>query len=387
MLIRLGKAIKALQEEGLISGGKRIILSFFSLFRRVGSGDILFITNGVGDSARFRVHHHAEELAFHGFRCSISVQDNPFLPRYVNKFKVFIFHRVFYTPRVAKLIEKIKSLSKEIIFETDDLVFDSKYFKDMGYLEKANVLEKKFYTKGVGEEILNDPYVKACTTTTPFLAEKLREKGKKVFVVPNKLSVKDAKIAEEILKNKKKREDNSVKLGYFSGNMSHNRDFASITEALMQIMEKYPHVELFLVGPLDLENKLNKFKARIKQLPYVPREKHFKNISGVDINLAPLEIGNPFCEAKSELKFFEAGILEIPTVASSTRTFRKALTDGVDGFVANTTQEWTEKLEKLITDSGLRKEMGKKAREKTLEKYTTQNSHNEEYYGYLRNLI
>lgn len=72
-------------------------------------------------------------------------------------------------------------------------------------------------------------------------------------------------------------------------------------------MEKNPNVELFLVGPLDVESDfVRKFRDRIRQLPYVPREKHFENIAQVDINLVPLELGNSFCEAKSELKFIEA---------------------------------------------------------------------------------
>ena len=37
-----------------------------------------------------------------------------------------------------------------------------------------------------------------------------------------------------------------------------------------------------------------------------------------DINLAPLEVGNPFCEAKSQLKFFEAGLVNCTTIASPT---------------------------------------------------------------------
>ncbi|MCX6763727.1 MAG: glycosyltransferase, partial [Candidatus Moranbacteria bacterium] len=120
---------------------------------------------------------------------------------------------------------------------------------------------------------------------------------------------------------------------------------------------------------------------------YAPRQKHFQNISRCEIILAPLEVGNPFCEAKSELKFFEAGILEVPTVAVKNQTFSEAIIDGVDGFLAGNSQEWFEKMEKLILNDNLRQEMGKKAREKVLEKYTTKNAKNERYYSYLRSKL
>jgi glycosyltransferase involved in cell wall biosynthesis len=383
LLIKAGKALKTLQRDGFFRGGKRVMAAFFALFRKVGSGDILFVTGGVGDSARYRTHHVAEELEMHNFKCSITVQDNPWLSSYADKFKVFVFHRVLFTPSVQKLIEKIKAQGKEIIFETDDLVYDPKYLEHMDYFKVMNSLERKLYENGVGGEILADPYVKACTTTTNFLAEKLGEHNKKVFLVPNKLCKKDLLIAEAIL-NSKFEIRNSIKIGYFSGALSHNKDFATITEALMQIMEKHQHVELFLVGPLDIQNVLNKFGDRIKQFPYVERAKHFENVASVDINIAPLEIGNPFCESKSELKFFEAGIVGVPTIAAATNPFVRAIENGVDGFVASGEVEWFEKLEKLITNEDLRKTMGEKAREKALRFYTTQNADNKEYYEYLK---
>lgn len=402
LLIKAGKAIKTIQRDGILKGGKRVFSAFFALFRKVGSGDILFVTGGVGDSARYRAHHVAEELEMNGFKCSITVQDNPMLSGYVDKFSVFVFHRVLFTPSVQKMIEKIKLAKKEIIFETDDLVYDPKYLVHMDYFKVMNSLEKKLYENGVGGEILADPYVKVCTTTTNFLADKLRENparnatrsvaggNKKVFLVPNKLTKKDVEVANKIIGDnlQKIRVDSRVvRIGYFSGTISHNKDFATVTDALMQIMERHQKLELFLVGPLDLENTLSKYKDRIKQLPYVVREKHFANIASVDINIVPLEIENPFCQSKSQIKFFEAGIVGVPTVAAATGPHLDVIEDGVDGFVANGTQQWTQKLEKLILDEKLRKQMGQKAREKVLRDYTTISAKNEEYYEYLKSKI
>ena len=389
LLIKAGKAWHTLKRDGLLRGGKRVLGAFLALFKFVGKGDILFVTGGVGDSARYRCHHVAEELELNGFKCSITVQDNPLLASYADKFAVFVFHRVLYTPSVAKLIARIKEQGKEIIFETDDLVYDKEFLVHMDYFQKMNPLEKKLYENGVGGEILADPYVRVCTASTSFLAEKLREKGKEVFIVPNRLSKEDVSMAERIKVQRDlptlTSQTSPVRLGYFSGTLSHNKDFATITDALLAIMEKYPQTELFLAGPLDIESKLNKFKERIRQFPYVPREKHFANVASVDINIAPLEIGNPFCEAKSELKFFEAGIVGVPTVASATAPYREAIVDGVDGFVADGTAAWTEKLARLVFDADFRQEMGQKARQKALERYATTTADNKEYYGYLKN--
>jgi glycosyltransferase involved in cell wall biosynthesis len=388
ILTKIGKAFCAIKRDGVLKGGKRVLKAFFSTLRFVGSGDVLIITGGVGDSAKYRAHHCAEELNLNGIKTAVAYQDNPFLPRHGNRFKIFIFHRTLYTGKIEKLVKKAKEQNKEIIFETDDLVYDPEFLKYMDYYKNMNFLEKKLYENGVGGEILNDDYVKVCTTTTTFLADKLKERGKRVFLVPNKLCRQDVKWTEEILKNQKKINEGDIVIGYFSGTISHNKDFATIEKPIEKIMEKYPNVKLFLAGPLDVNHKLvKKFGDRIVNTPYVPRREHFQNIAKVDINISPLEKDNPFCESKSELKFFEAGVLKVPTVATATRTFAEAIRDGEDGFVAKDEKDWTEKLEKLIMNNDLRKEMREKAYQKTINQYTTENAENKEYYNYLEKRI
>ncbi|MEF3692323.1 MAG: glycosyltransferase [Candidatus Moraniibacteriota bacterium] len=390
LLIKFGKAWHTLKRDGVVRGGKRVWSSFRAMFRRVKKGDILFITGGVGDSARYRTDHVAQELEQHGFRCAITIQDNPFLPSYADKFKVFVFHRTLFSAGVKKLIEKIKEQKKEIIFDTDDLVFDKKYLEHMDFFKKMNVFERKLYENGVGGEIVRDSYVKVFTTTTGYLADKLKEEGKRVIIVTNKIPESDLKIAEEIealnLAQRYFARDEIV-IGYFSGAHGHDKDFATIEKTIIQLLDKYPRLRLFLAGPLEIGIEFDKYQPKIKRMAYVPRKENYRNIAGVDINIAPLEIGNPFCESKSELKFFEAGLLSVPTVATATRTFCEAINEGEDGFVARDEIEWHEKLERLIVSEELRKDMGKKAKAKALKNYTVRNSQTEEYYQYLREVL
>lgn len=389
--IRIGKAIAVLKNEGAFRGGRRIFVSFVSLFRVVGSGDILFVASGVGDSARYRCHHTAEMLRLRGFKASVTTQDNPFLSRYAEKFSVFVFHRTRWTSRVEELVGTLKRRGKTVLFDADDLVFDEALFKQTAAYRAMNALEKKQYERGIGIEFLEDPSVAAISTSTNFLAEKLRTFGKPVFVVPNRLSEEDVKNAESILQLPIRQLADSyqrptVSLGYFSGSTGHDRDFATVAPVLVELLKAHSNVRLFIAGPLTLPEALTSFEERITRVSYAPREEHFRNLASVDINVAPLEIGDPFCEAKSELKFFEAGVVGVPTVASSTGTFREAITDGIDGFVAKDEYEWQEKLERLISNPELRKNMGASARETALRRYTTQNV-NHDYILFLKSKI
>jgi len=91
----------------------------------------------------------------------------------------------------------------------------------------------------------------------------------------------------------------------------------------------------------------------------------------VDVNLAPLELNHKFTESKSELKYFEAALMELPTVASDIAPFRVGITDGRTGFLCGNEQAWFQALERLVLDADLRVRMGKAARADSLERYTT----------------
>ncbi|HHE45837.1 MAG TPA: glycosyltransferase family 1 protein [Candidatus Moranbacteria bacterium] len=289
LLTKFKKTGRLWRQSGFLEGTK-IIFSYLKIYLEsffVGSGDILFISSGVGNSAHYRVYNVAEELRLHKFKTAITNADNPHLIKMASKFDIFIFHRVVYNNAIKNLIQKIKKQKKEIIFDTDDLVYDPNFLVYMDYFKKISAVEKELYKKGIGSEIINNPYVKIATTPVEFLAEKIRQKGKKVFIVPNRLSNKEIALAEKILKGEKKK-DNFIRIGYFSGTLSHNKDFAMIVPALIKIIERYPQVKLCLAGPLEIDKSLNKFKKKIEGIPFVSRDKYFNNLSQVDINLAPL---------------------------------------------------------------------------------------------------
>jgi len=386
LLIQIGKAWRALKDDGFAGGLARIFRASSRFFRRVRPADLLFVT-GTGDSSRFRAGHVAEWLARQGITSSTADRDDPRLSAYAERFSIFVFHRTPFTPRLAKLIERVKAAGGEIVFETDDLVYDPAYLRHMDYWRVMNPLERASYRNGIGAEILSDPSVKVATASTAFLADRLAERGKRVFLVPNRLSEADIRIAEDILGEKKRTPEAGggiVRIGYFSGSAGHDRDFATVSDVLLRLLGGHPGLRLLIVGPLVLDERFGRFAARIDRKRYVPRGKHFRNVASVDINIAPLEIDNPFCESKSEIKFFEAGIVGVPTVAAATGVFRETIRDGIDGFVAGNGAEWEEKLERLIGDAALRREIGDAARETALARHTTRADDTSGYVEYLK---
>jgi glycosyltransferase involved in cell wall biosynthesis len=160
-----------------------------------------------------------------------------------------------------------------------------------------------------------------------------------------------------------------VRIGYFSGSATHQRDFAACEPALLAVMERRPEVRLRLVGYLDLGAAWQRFAGRVERIGFQSPPDLLRRIAETDLNLAPLELGNPFCEAKSELKFFEAALVGVPTVASATEPFAAAIEDGVSGFLARDESDWSRALEALLASPERRRAMGAAARARALARH------------------
>jgi hypothetical protein len=92
-----------------------------------------------------------------------------------------------------------------------------------------------------------------------------------------------------------------------------------------------------VVGFLDLKGRIEE-QDRIERHPLCDFLNLQRLIGSTEINPVPLQ-DNIFTQCKSELKYFEAGI--VGTVASPSYTLRSAIQDGVNGHLAN---EWESKL-------------------------------------------
>jgi glycosyltransferase involved in cell wall biosynthesis len=114
---------------------------------------------------------------------------------------------------------------------------------------------------------------------------------------------------------------------------------------------------------------LEPFRERIELRPRVPLAQLFGELVRGDINLCPLELGNPFCESKSAVRWLAAAAVAVPSVASPTAPLREAIRDGETGILATDLPDWERALEQLVADPACRVRLGHAAREDALARF------------------
>ena len=361
------KTLHTLKEEGIISVGRKA-KSYVHTARTVGRDakdrvykDVLFI-NGCDESvphpARYRVTHQREQLAANNISTGEVYYVNLQLDQ-VRYYRTFVFFRCPYTDMIGEFIKLAKKLNKRVLFDIDDLVVDTKYTDTIKYLDSMSKEERALYDDGVMRMGRTLKLCDAAITTTERLAEELGHYVPEVFINRNTASEEMCALSKEALKNKTRKDDH-VGIGYFSGSLTHNDDFELVLPALTKVMEKYPQVQLHVVGELDLPEALQQYKARVVSHPFVDWKKLPSLIAEVDINLAPLE-QSIFNEAKSENKWVEAALVKVPTVASNVGAFQRMIVSGETGILCDTENEWVEQLSRLVEDKKERERIAENA--------------------------
>ena len=98
-------------------------------------------------------------------------------------------------------------------------------------------------------------------------------------------------------------------------------------------------------------------------------ETEVEDLRRIEVGVVPLPI-NEWNKRKFYMKVVQYMSLGIPTVCTPLGSNPDVVEHGVTGFLANTTSEWVEYLEKLIRDSSLRLSMGQNAARVAREKYS-----------------
>jgi glycosyltransferase involved in cell wall biosynthesis len=315
---------------------------------------------------RYRVLRHAEAAEAYGAKTRVIVAEDGGRGDVQDEIRaadlLFIW-RAVWSDGVAQAIQAAKEGQTQILFDVDDLIFEP----DLARVEIIDGIRSQKFPEGHIKAFfegmlttLHHSNMASCPTGP--LAHMLRLRGKPTFILPNGFDddvYRRSRQAARLRRNEAP--DGLIRIGYATGSATHQRDFAQCAGAVAQILREHPEARLVCfqgqwgrVLEVDEFPELEGLDDQIEWRDFVPIVELPNEVARFDINLAPLEVDNVFCESKSELKYYEAALVDRPTIASPTEPFRRAIRHGETGFLATTEAEWYAALKRLVTEPDLR---------------------------------
>ncbi len=316
---------------------------------------------------RYRVLNIASSLAPRFFETVImSCSEVPDRISEITEADVVWIWRARLSPKTAVLTTALLDTKVAMIFDVDDLMFRPELAttKVIDGIRTQNLSEasvRAFYTD-VRLLLLK---ADRCTAPTIPLVREMRDFHKAATVIPNGFDRGTFERTRSAMRARRAApEDGLLRIGYAAGSRTHQRDLATASRAIAAVLSDHPNARLVLFRRTVILEEFPELEAVQDQVEWrdlVPMEELPSEYARFDINIAPLEVGNRFCEAKSELKFFEAALVGVPTLASPTRPFADVIRHGENGLLATDYDQWYAGLTQLLFDSGLRRRMADQA--------------------------
>jgi glycosyltransferase involved in cell wall biosynthesis len=296
---------------------------------------------------------------------------------------ILIIWRAPWGKPVEDVVRTARRAGTKIVFDIDDLLVDP----DLVRVEVIDGIR----TNGTSELQWRESCARFhstmlaadyCTAPTEELAASMRRFSVPTMTLPNGFDRTSYQVSRcSVRRRRQEKPDEMVRIGYAAGTRTHQRDFSVAAEAIARVLRERPSCRLVLfrlqIGPaatlptIEIE-KFPSFRGIEDQIEWrtiVPLPQLPEEMARFDINIAPLEIGNMFCQAKSELKFFEAALLDVPTIASPTGPYERAISNGVTGFLADSYEEWYTSLLRLVDEPALRNRIARAANRDALWRY------------------
>jgi glycosyltransferase involved in cell wall biosynthesis len=270
---------------------------------------------------------------------------------------LLIICRSGYDIYIQTLLDKSKKYNKKVLFDSDDMVFNSKIIpllmntlgEDLDNEDKKNY----WYSYVARIEKTFSMCDGSIATNNTMANAMYQQNGKPTVVLRNFLNLAQEFYSKQIIENKRNSIKNEyIDLGYFSGSPSHLKDFDILVPALRQLFDENTRIRLTLMGHIEIPKELLGYQERIIRIGFTDYVNLQMEIAKVDINLIPLQ-GNLFTACKSELKFFESAIVNTTSIASNVDPYKKIMLK-YGGKLSNS-YEWYDVIKKIIVDYDINK--------------------------------
>jgi glycosyltransferase involved in cell wall biosynthesis len=307
--------------------------------------------------------------------------------RAIQDAQIVVFHRPEDTGRF-EMMKLLRENGKKIVYDNDDT------YKDPGAVKINDYFTQELVNRGMDSigKRTDAAIIEAdlVTTTTEFLADEYRRLNNNVRVLPNCV---DPFLFDEPIRN----ETDVVRIGV-TGSIGVSSDI-DVLAPIVRHYENDPRVKIvfFSLPPNRKENPLlnevyrDEYRfldsVNVEWHPTVNADKYYDKLNSLklDIMIIPRK-DNYFNRCKSNLKFLESSMFEIPCIA-------QGFADEKSPYQANPNDQnymkividnndWITTIEEMIADKEGRQEMGKKAREYVEDVYSIDNNYKKWYDAY-----
>ncbi len=234
-----------------------------------------------------------------------------------------------------------------MVFDFDDAVFVSYRSPTNGYLSYLKFASKTRSICRMSAHVM---------AGNPYLAEYARQVNPNVTIIPTTIDTEKYTVIERSVEPK------TPIIGW-TGSFSTVQHLDTLRSALQRLAKQIPF-RLRVIGTPTY--KLD--GVDVEAMPWKAATE-LKDLGDIDVGIMPLP-DDSWSKGKCGLKALQFMACGIPTVCSPVGVNKQIIHDGENGFIADSEEEWIEKLSRLLHSPDLCRQLGHAGRKTVETKYS-----------------
>jgi len=326
-------------------------------------------------SQRYRFEQYFDYLEHNGIKCTlsylISEKEDSLLYKpghYLAKFKIYVksiltrrkdvkkasdfdfifIQREALMTRSTFFERKLAKLKIPLIFDLDDAIWLEDRNLNHGLLR---LLKKPAKTA----KIIS--YANCIVAGNSYLANYALKYNSNVKIIPTTIDT-------DWYKPKERLDKAFITIGW-TGSFSTIKHYEELVPVLIKMKAKYQdRIKFVVIGIDDFYHE----GLDIKGIAW-NADSEVEDLQEINIGIMPLP-DNDWTKGKCGAKGLQYMGLAIPTIMSPVGVNTEIIEDGINGFLAETEDEWADKLSSLIDSADLRTRLGAAGRETVVKHYS-----------------
>lgn len=278
-------------------------------------------------------------------------------------YDVIVLSRVGIDAILERKIQRYRAnYGTKIVYEIDDLVFLPWHTHDLGSVRSGidraddknlvDMFRRRLRAINVSDYAI---------TSTETIRDRIESLGVPCYILRNAMR-------HEYIETQRARKG-PLSILCMSGSPTHYADFALIERQLELFLERNrENVSLTLLGRFR-DNLPIQLLPNVRRIDRVPYSSMLEQVSQHDVCLVPLE-QTDFNDAKSCLKYIECGARGVPVIASAVADYKRVITNDENGVLIQNDDQWLNKLNSLLNNRTLLRQMGQNAFNNTFASYS-----------------
>ena len=250
-----------------------------------------------------------------------------------------------------------RSSWRKIIYEIDD------YLLDIPKNNPNHIISKELKDKIIDTVKESD----AVVVSTGALKERLRAYNENIYVLPNYIDLEIWGGGGLIPTGNGKR----LVVGWI-GTPTHRDDIDRLAPAIARVVKRYGKDVVFRFWGC-MTDRLSRIPQVENMRGLIPNYRDYANYMktiDIDIALAPLQ-RNPFNECKSNIKFLEYSVCNVPGIYSRIAPYTESVVDGKTGILCDEDPDsWYGAMVRFIEDEDFRRNVAENAHREIMDNFT-----------------